>query len=133
MANCKDCVKCEGVKVSSNCVIWEGILTEFDTFNELIEFIYAKAKIESKLDLKTLSNDSDNSHETAIQILIDKEVQRIYSSGTSSSSSSFSCILNTSQIDECSNCEKTLCEKLQLMVNEIALLKAEVNQLKSQI
>ena len=135
MANCNNCVKCEGEKVSSNCIVWEGATYDFNSFNELIEFLYNKVKdSESKLDLKTLSNDSDNSIETAVQLLIDRQVQQQYQSTSSTSSgNTFNCNINTSQIDGCSNCSKTLCEKLQLMVNEIALLKAEVNQLKSQI
>lgn len=135
MANCKNCVKCEGLKISSNCIVWEGITTEFESFNELIEFVLAKARLESKLDLKTLSSDSDNSYETAIQLLIDKEVQRVHAatSTSSSSSSNATCNLNVSLLDGCSNCSKSFCEKLELMVSEIALLKAEVNQLKSQI
>jgi hypothetical protein len=135
MSDCKNCVKCEGEKFSSNCIIWEGVTTEFSSFNELIEALYSKYKAPvSTLDLKTLTNGTDNSVETALQILIDKEVQRVYqSSNTSSTTTTPTCNINVSQLDGCSNCNKSFCEKLQLMVDQIAILKAEINQLKTQI
>jgi hypothetical protein len=130
------CVKCEGEKVSSNCIVWEGKEYEFNSFNELIESLYDKVNVENKLDVKTISDKSGLTRDEIIQILIDNQVKaKAATSITTSttSSSSTNCNINISSLDGCSTCSKTFCEKLQIMVNEIALLKAEVAQLKTQI
>jgi hypothetical protein len=135
MANCANC---EGEKVASTCIIWEGIDVPFDSFNKFIEAIYAVTSAgKDKIDLKTLSDSGDTSLQNAVQILIDREVKALHQSTSTSTSTSTNnsaaCNINVSSLDNCSTCTKSFCEKLQLMVNEIALLKAEVNQLKTQI
>lgn len=136
MANCSNC---EGEKIASTCIIWEGMEVPFDSFNKFIEAMYAVTHAgKDKIDLKTLSDSTDTSIQNAVQLLIDKEVKRLYQTSTTSTSSTggtstATCNLNISSLDNCSTCNKSFCEKLQLMVNEIALLRAEVNQLKTQI
>ena len=138
MANCSNC---EGEKIASTCIIWEGIEVPFDSFNKFIEAMYAVTHAgKDKIDLKTLSDSTDTSIQNAVQLLIDKEVKRVYQTSSSTTStnggggsSTAACNLNISSLDNCSTCNKSFCEKLQLMVNEIALLRAEVNQLKTQI
>lgn len=133
-----NCSSCEGEKIASTCVVWEGMDFPFDSFNALIEAIYKAAfREEPKIDLKTLSTNTctpENSLQTAVQLLIDKEVKNLHSSNSNvSTPSTTACNLNISSLDNCSTCNKSFCEKLQLMVNEITLLRAEVNQLKTQI
>lgn len=128
-----NCSSCQGEKIASTCVVWEGMTVPFDTFNKLIEYIYTKVNTEEeKIDIKTLSEDKDISLTKAVQILIDRQVKNLYSS-TSTSTSASTCNINISSLDNCSTCNKTFCEKLQILVNEVALLRAEVNQLKLQI
>jgi hypothetical protein len=134
MSNCTNCHDCQGEKVSSKCVQWEGVNLPFESFEKIIEYIYVSVKKESNLDIKTLSEKSKVSSEEALQILIDAEVKRKYQSGTSNNTSSEICSsLNVSSLDNCNTCSKTLCEKLELMVSEISKLKLEVEQLKSQL
>lgn len=131
----KSCSNCEGEKISSTCVLWEGTNLPYESFNALIEAIYNAVFAEKqKIDLKTLSDNPKATLADAIQILIDKEVKRLnQSTSSSSSSTSSSCNINVSSLDGCSTCNKSFCEKLQLMVTEIATLRAEVNQLKTQL
>lgn len=132
MANA--CVKCKGEKFSSNCIVWEGKEYKFDSFNELIESLYDKVNVENQIDIKTLSNKSGLTRDEMIQILIDNQVKAKAATSTSSSTiASTNCNINVSSLDGCSTCSKSFCEKLQIMVNEIALLKAEVAQLKTQL
>lgn len=126
------CSKCEGDKVASSCIIWEGKEYPFESFEALIEFLYDKVSAKSLIDLKTLSSSNDNSIENAVQILIDKEVRRASSSATVIQNNP-TCNPNVSALDGCTTCNKSFCDKIQLMVNEIASLRAEVNQLKTQL
>jgi hypothetical protein len=104
-------------------------------YKELVTDYSQSNVYKDKIDLKTLSDSGDTSLQNAVQILIDREVKALHQSTSTSTStnSSTTCNINVSSLDNCSTCTKSFCEKLQLMVNEIALLKAEVNQLKTQI
>lgn len=134
MADCNACVKCEGEKFSSNCIVWEGKDYKFNSFNELIESLYDKVNTENKIDIKTLSDKSGLTRDEMIQILIDNQVKsKAASTTTTTTSSTTNCNINISSLDGCSTCSKSFCEKLQIMVNEIAILKAEVAQLKTQL
>ena len=126
------CSKCEGEKVASSCIIWEGKQYPFETFEALIEFLYDEVSAKSLIDLKTLSSSTDNSIQNAIQILIDREVKKTHTSATVIQNNP-TCNPNVSALDGCTTCNKSFCDKIQLMVNEIASLRAEINQLKTQL
>jgi hypothetical protein len=129
------CPNCEGEKVSSNCLVWEGKSYEFKSFNELVEYVVdnlKSLKSEHKIDLKVLSDES-LSRDEVIQLLVDKTIVFSKQTNSSTASKQFDCSLNVSSIDNCSNCTKTLCEKLQLMADTIARQQTEINQLKENL
>ncbi|MGL4976906.1 MAG: hypothetical protein ACRC5G_02720 [Cetobacterium sp.] len=136
MKNCQNCAECQGERISSKCITWEG-KESYDSFEELISDIFKKIE-ESKvtIDGKTVS-ESDKVSDI-LQSLIDRETKKIYKENKETSkaadeSSSATCNLNISSLDNCSTCDKSFCDKLQFLVTEIVKLKAEVTQLKSLV
>lgn len=133
---CQQCEsKCEGIPLSSNCIIWEGKKYDFTSFNSMIEFAVDTSKdymAKPVVDLKTLSTETLN-RDQILQLFVDKIIQLQLNSSSSSSNSSLNCGLDISSINSCGACTQTLCEKLQIMADKIATLQAEINQLKQTV
>jgi hypothetical protein len=132
---CNQCEsKCEGIPLSSNCIIWEGKKYDFTSFNEMMEFAVDTSKnylAKPVVDLKTLSTE-ELTRDQILQLFVDKIIQ-LQLSGSSTSSSSTDCNLNISSINSCGGCAQTLCEKLQILIGVVATQQAEINQLKETI
>ena len=130
---CGNCdKKCEGIPLSSTCLIWEGKKYDFCSFNELIEFVVDTSKnylVSPNVDLKTLS-DKQLTRDEILQLFVDKFLQI---QSTSTTSTGLDCSLDISTISTCNSCPSTLCEKLQTLVDKIASQQAEIDQLKQTV
>jgi hypothetical protein len=133
---CQQCEsKCEGIPLSSNCIIWEGKKYDFSSFNALVEFAVDTSKdymAKPVVDLKTLSKEELN-RDQILQLFVDKIIQLQLNNNTSSSNNSFNCNLDISSVNNCGSCAQSFCEKLQILVNTVATLQAEINQLKQTV
>lgn len=126
---------CEGEKVSSNCLVWEGKKFDYSSFNAMVEYLMETAKTyleKPVVDLKTLSDKNLNRDEI-LQLFVDKFLQIGAAANPGSGSALDSCNLDISSINTCSTCSQTMCEKLQVMVNVLAQQQAEINQLKQTL
>lgn len=118
---------CEGQKVSTYCIVKEGNKYDFTSFDALIDYLVNTTKdltAKHKIDVKILSQ-SNLDRDEIIQLLIDKVIQLNKPQVVSSNE----CNLDIHLIDDCSDCNKNFCEKLQLMVNKIAFLESQINQI----
>jgi hypothetical protein len=133
---CNQCEsKCEGIPLSSNCVIWEGKKYDFTSFNALMEFAVDTSKdymAKPVVDLKTLSTEELN-RDKILQLLVDKIIQLQLSTGGGTTSTSNDCNINISSINNCGGCAQTFCEKLQILIGVVATQQAEINQLKETL
>jgi hypothetical protein len=132
---CNQCEsKCEGIPLSSNCIIWEGKQYDFASFNAMMEYAMDTSKdymAKPMVDLKTLSTE-ELTRDQILQLFVDKIIQ-LQLSGGSSSSSTNDCNLNISSINNCGSCAQTLCEKIQILIGVVATQQAEINQLKETV
>jgi len=127
--------KCEGIPLSSNCIIWEGKKYDFTSFNELVEFAVNTSKeymAKPVVDLKTLSSEA-LTRDGILQLFVDKIIQLQLSQIGNSPSPTSDCNLNISSINNCGACTQTLCEKLQILIGVVATQRVEINQLKATI
>lgn len=124
---------CEGVPLSSDCIIWEGKRYDFTSFNAMMEYTVDTSKsylAKPNVDLKTLSTLTLN-RDQILQLFVDKILQLQLANNTVSSIDN--CNIDISTIDNCGGCSQTLCEKLQVLVEVIATQQAEINQLKQTV
>lgn len=128
---CGNCNKpCEGIPLSSTCLIWEGKKYDFNSFNELVEYVVDTAKTyleKPNVDLKTLS-DKDLTRDQILQLFVDKFLQ-----SQSQQISQQECSIDISAINPCTNCSNSFCDKLQVLVDKVASQQAEIEQLKQTV
>jgi len=131
-----ECInKCEGIPLSSNCIVWEGKKYDFASFDTMFEFVMDTAKdymTSPVVDLKTLSTLS-LTRDQILQLFVDKILQLQIAVKNNNVNPLSNCNLDISTINNCGSCAQSLCEKIQILIGVVASQQVEINQLKETL